>query len=33
MPENGAGADAEVRRDVLGGVTRSNELEDFCFPL
>jgi hypothetical protein len=33
MPENGAGADAEMRRDVLGGVSRADELEDFCFAL
>jgi len=33
MPENGAGADAELRRDVLGGVPRSNEFEDFGFAL
>jgi hypothetical protein len=33
MPENRAGADAELCRDVLGRVTRSDELEDFCFAL
>jgi len=33
MPENGAGADAKLRRDVLGRVPRSNEFEDFGFPL
>jgi len=33
MPENGAGADAELRRDLLGGVARSDKFEDFSFAL
>jgi hypothetical protein len=33
MPENGAGADAELRRDVLGRMSRADEFEDLCFAL
>jgi hypothetical protein len=33
MPENGAGADAELGRDVLGRVSRADEFENLCFAL
>jgi hypothetical protein len=33
MPENGAGADAELRRDVFGRVSRADEFEYLCFAL
>jgi hypothetical protein len=33
MPENGAGADAKLGRDVLGRVSRADEFEDFRFAL
>jgi hypothetical protein len=33
MPEHGAGADPEMGGDVLGRVSRTDELEDFGFAL